>query len=167
MRKRLTRRSRIATGTRNSGFCHSGLAKFDWASSGLSQSGVGNSWSMNPLGPASCTCTTRRSKECRYRPTSLQRSQPSSRLTRRTKAPRQPIYPSRCSQCLRRGAGVGEEPLRAHRALDDATALRSLVVSQAERLGLTLASLLAPFIVGCDAEATVAQERSLRFSRSL
>ena len=70
-------------------------------------------------------------------------------------------------QCLRREVGVGDEPLRAHRALDDAIALRSLVISQAERLGLTVSALLAPFVVGCDADATVAQERSLRMSRSL
>jgi len=70
-------------------------------------------------------------------------------------------------QCLRREVGVGDEPLRAHRALDDAIALRSLVISQAERLGLTVGTLLAPFVVGCDTDATAAQERSLRLSRSL
>ena len=68
-------------------------------------------------------------------------------------------------QCLRREVGVRDEPLRAHRALDDALALRSLVASQAERLGLTVGALLAPFVVGCDTDATVAQERSLRLSR--
>ena len=70
-------------------------------------------------------------------------------------------------QCLRREVGVGDEPLRTHRALDDAIALRSLVMSQAERLGLTIGALLAPFVVSCDADATMAQERSLRLSRSL
>ena len=70
-------------------------------------------------------------------------------------------------QCLRREVGVGNEPLRAHRALDDAIALRSLVISQAERLGLTIGVLLAPFVVGCDADATLAQERCLRMSRRL
>ena len=52
---------------------------------------------MSQLGPASFAWTMRRSEECRYRPTSLQRSQPSSRLTRRTKAPCQLTCPAQCA----------------------------------------------------------------------
>ena len=70
-------------------------------------------------------------------------------------------------QCLRREVGVADAPLRAHRALDDAIALRGLILSQAEHLGLSIGVLLAPFVVGCDADATLSQERSLRLALRL
>ena len=60
-----------------------------------------------------------------------------------------------------------DAPLSAHRALDDAIALRGLILSQAEHLGLSIGVLLAPFVVGCDTDATLAQEHSLRSALSL
>ena len=61
---------------------------------------------------------------------------------------------------------MGDGHLRAHRALDDAIALRDVVVTQAERLGVTLCQLLAPFVMECDLSETLIQEESLRFARN-
>ena len=69
-------------------------------------------------------------------------------------------------QCLCREHTVGDGHLRAHRALDDAIALRDVVVTQAERLGVTLCQLLAPFVMECDLSETLIQEESLRLARN-
>jgi DNA polymerase III epsilon subunit-like protein len=59
-------------------------------------------------------------------------------------------------QCLLRAFG-GDDGLRAHRALDDAIALRSIVILLAERFGVPLSVLLAPFVVEFDAPTSAAQ----------
>ncbi len=52
-------------------------------------------------------------------------------------------------QCLYKDL-TAEGSLRAHRALDDAIALRDVARTQAERRGVGLRQLLAPFAVECD-----------------
>jgi DNA polymerase III epsilon subunit-like protein len=69
-------------------------------------------------------------------------------------------------QCLYKEL-VAEGSLRAHRALDDAIALRSVAVTQAERYGIGLRELFAPFIVECDVEETMVQEKGLRLARNI
>jgi DNA polymerase III epsilon subunit-like protein len=56
-------------------------------------------------------------------------------------------------QCLARKCCAG---LRAHRALDDAIALRTVLVHLAERLGLNLPQLIRPFVKEMDAATTAA-----------
>ena len=68
-------------------------------------------------------------------------------------------------QCLYRELAA-DRSLRAHRALDDAVALLRVAVTQAERYGVGLQELFAPFVVECSVEETMAQERSLRLARS-
>ena len=68
-------------------------------------------------------------------------------------------------QCLYGEIAV-DRNLRAHRALDDAVALLRVAVTQAERYGVDLQSLFAPFVVECNVEETMAQEKSLRLARS-
>jgi len=68
-------------------------------------------------------------------------------------------------QCLYKDL-TAEGSLRAHRALDDAIALRDVARTQAERRGVGLHQLLAPFAVECDVYETMTQEKSLRLSRS-
>ena len=58
-------------------------------------------------------------------------------------------------QCLLRF--VGDDGLRAHRALDDTFALRSVVNFAAARLGVSSLALLRPFVVEMDEGATYAQ----------
>ena len=67
-------------------------------------------------------------------------------------------------QCLHQEVAA-EGCLRAHRALDDAFALRRVTLLQAERYGVGLQELFAPFIAECDVGETVAQEKSLRLAR--
>ena len=69
-------------------------------------------------------------------------------------------------QCLCREHAVSDGHLRAHRALDDAIALRDVVVTQAERLGVTLCQLLAPFVMECEFGETLIQEESLRLAQN-
>ena len=69
-------------------------------------------------------------------------------------------------QCLYRELAVSDGDLRAQRALDDAVALRDVTITQAERYGLTLGQLLAPFVVECDVYESMAQEMCLRLSRN-
>ena len=59
-------------------------------------------------------------------------------------------------QCWLRAVG-DEHPLRAHRALDDAIALRSVLSYAAARLGVGPLSLLRPLVVELDPAATDAQ----------
>ena len=59
-------------------------------------------------------------------------------------------------QCWLRVVG-DEHPLRAHRALDDAIALRSVLSYAAARLGVGPLSLLRPLVVELDPAATDAQ----------
>ena len=68
-------------------------------------------------------------------------------------------------QCLYRELAA-DRSLRAHRALDDAAALLRVAVTQSERYGIGLQELFAPFIVECNLEETMAQEKSLRLARS-
>ena len=68
-------------------------------------------------------------------------------------------------QCLYRELAA-DRSLRAHRALDDAVALLRVAVTQAERYGVGLQELFAPFVVECSVEETMAQEQSLRLARS-
>ena len=69
-------------------------------------------------------------------------------------------------QCLYRELAA-DPNLRAHRALDDAVALLRVAVTQAERYGVGLRELFAPFIVECAIEDTMAQEKSLRLALSM
>ena len=69
-------------------------------------------------------------------------------------------------QCLYRELAA-DPNLRAHRALDDAVALLRVAVTQAERYGVGLRELFAPFIVECAIEDTMVQEKSLRLARSM
>ena len=69
-------------------------------------------------------------------------------------------------QCLYRELAA-DRNLRAHRALDDAVALLRVAVTQAERYGIGLQELFAPFIVGCNVEDTMIQEKSLRLARNV
>ena len=55
-------------------------------------------------------------------------------------------------QCLAHRCGV--EGLSAHRALDDCYALRAVVCSTAERLGVSPVAVLRPFAQRLDAEST-------------
>ena len=68
-------------------------------------------------------------------------------------------------QCLYKELAADRD-LRAHRALDDAVALLRVTVTQAERYGVGLRELFAPFTVECVIEETMAQEKSLRLARS-
>ena len=68
-------------------------------------------------------------------------------------------------QCLHKHLAA-DGSLRAHRALDDAIALRGVAVAQAERYGIGLHQLFAPFAVGCDVCETMVQEKCLRLSRT-
>ena len=69
-------------------------------------------------------------------------------------------------QCLYKELAA-DRSLRAHRALDDAIALRSVALTQAERYGIGLQELFAPFVVECDIGETTVQEKSLRLSRNM
>jgi DNA polymerase III epsilon subunit-like protein len=69
-------------------------------------------------------------------------------------------------QCLYRELAA-DGSLRAHRALDDAIALRSVAVTQAERYGIGLQELFAPFIVECDVDESMVQEKGLRLARNM
>ena len=57
-------------------------------------------------------------------------------------------------QCLLRHLSNGEE-LRAHRALDDCFALKSVLESIAGVLGVSLRTLLKPFLLEFDCVATI------------
>ena len=45
-------------------------------------------------------------------------------------------------------------------------ALRDVLVTHAERLGVTVSQLLAPFVMECNLSETLVQEESLRFARN-
>ena len=57
-------------------------------------------------------------------------------------------------QCLLRHLTRGED-LRAHRALDDCVALKSVLESIAGVLGVSLRALIRPFVVEFDSSATI------------
>ena len=57
-------------------------------------------------------------------------------------------------QCLLRHLTGGED-LRAHRALDDCVALKSVLESIAGVLGVSLRALIRPFVVEFDSVATI------------
>jgi DNA polymerase III epsilon subunit-like protein len=57
-------------------------------------------------------------------------------------------------QCLARD---GQEVLRAHRALDDAIALQNVLDTASGRLGVSVASLIRPFVCAMDGDATAVQ----------
>ena len=63
-------------------------------------------------------------------------------------------------QCLVKGLFQPED-LRAHRALDDCVALRKVVESVAQRLGVRLRFLFESFAVGVDTASSLAQLRVL------
>ena len=69
-------------------------------------------------------------------------------------------------QCLYKELAA-DRNLRAHRALDDAVALLRVAVTQAERYGIGLQELFAPFIDECNVGETMAQEKSLRLARNM
>ena len=60
-------------------------------------------------------------------------------------------------QCLLRHLKAADGLLQAHRALDDCFALRGVVQFLAEVHGVSALSLLAPFVVAMDMDATLAQ----------
>ena len=63
-------------------------------------------------------------------------------------------------QCMRCTTGRADG-LRAHRALDDAVALKEVVCCMAESFGVPVLTLLAPFARELDVSASVAQLSSV------
>ncbi len=58
-------------------------------------------------------------------------------------------------QCMVRACG--DDGLRAHRALDDVVALRRVLERAGGRVGVSVSSLISPFVFAMDVPGTVAQ----------